>query len=170
MYCQRHPHVLAAIRERRRMAKAGIDWMISVCSRPAMYGLNPTFESVCALIQGYDAGRGDSVLDRFKMWLILEDGSRKLYNLQWSGLVLRRLFPDKTCLAVLSAEENERCIAELGRCLELYSEDLEFGEGVLYFRFLKFLMKSRNDGRGIREQVSLCEDRRNRRNGSANVS
>jgi hypothetical protein len=59
--------------------------------RPGMYLQEPTYDAICALVQGYDLACDGGTLVGFREWLItrLSFGN----NLTWSALVLHSAFP-----------------------------------------------------------------------------
>jgi hypothetical protein len=65
------------------------DLIIAICKRPQMWLGQPSFDAVCAMLQGYDLALWKAPLLGLRDWLVVRvDGWN---NLNWSGLALRCL-------------------------------------------------------------------------------
>ena len=88
-----------------------------ICLRPSMYVNPATYGSVCAFIDGFNAGRSGGPLMGLQQWLVVRvnDGN----NLHWSGLAQHALSPAPDHTA---RTEEERSIRALGHLLGEFFE------------------------------------------------
>jgi hypothetical protein len=72
---------------------ASWDEMIdAVSARSGMWVGQPKYSFVRCFVQGFGAGRGDDVLDRFQRWLSEQPQHQGVKNYAWWSLVLREVF------------------------------------------------------------------------------
>jgi hypothetical protein len=91
--------------------------------RPEMYGVQNSFHSFCAFLQGVDAGNDWQLFTGFREFLALRAGFGT--NLAWPGLILRLAFPEISSgvLDPLKDRGKERIAVDtLFRCLDEFLE------------------------------------------------
>ena len=91
--------------------------------RPEMYGVQNSFRSFCAFLQGVDAGNDWQLFTGFREFLALRVGFGT--NLAWPGLILRLAFPEISSgvLDPLKDPGKERIAVDtLFRCLDEFLE------------------------------------------------
>jgi hypothetical protein len=64
----------------------------AVAARSGMWVGRARYSLVRCFVQGYGAGRGDDVLDRFQRWLSEQPQHASVRNYAWWYLVLREVF------------------------------------------------------------------------------
>jgi hypothetical protein len=94
-----------------------------VRQRPEMYGVQNSFRSFCAFLQGADAGNDWQLFTGFREFLAVRAGIGT--NLTWPGLIVRLAFPGASSpmLDLLADPEQERVAVEmLFSCLDEFLE------------------------------------------------
>ncbi|MFD9219524.1 hypothetical protein ACFWDI_05725 [Streptomyces sp. NPDC060064] len=89
--------------------------------RPKMLGLDGSYVTVAAFVNGCDAGNSWRLLDGFAEWLAAELGEGT--NLSWQALILRYALPNgprPSPTSPLSARDNSRAVETLFRLLDEY--------------------------------------------------
>jgi hypothetical protein len=120
----------------------------SLCRHPGMYVNPPTYGSVCAYLDGFDAAKSGGPFMGLREWLVVR---RNDGNCLWWSALARSLMPDG------EATSEEQAIVELGHIL---SEFLQYrrtqGLTKIFHEYAKWLLRrSWYDGplRQRRDQV-----------------
>lgn len=133
-----------------RMRDPAFEEMIrSLCARPGMWVIPPSFATACAYIDGFNSARGGAPLLGFREWLVLklDDGN----NLHWIGLA-EWLIP---AAGPTDAGAEERRILALGGLIADYLRERDTG-GItkVYFDYGRWLLRQRWYDGPLREKRS----------------
>jgi hypothetical protein len=99
------------------------DFIRALLARPGMYVVPVTYEGLCAIIDGFDIGRGADDGKRFHGWLVAKMPGYG--NLHWPGIILAMAFPEvrSANYGLEDAVRQEIAIAKLGEIFEEYLQD-----------------------------------------------
>ena len=85
-----------------------------------MYLQEPSYQSVVALVLGYDMASEGGVLIGFREWLITRLATGN--NFAWPALVLRATFPDAVDVSAVVSANSEAQRRAIDRLFELIAE------------------------------------------------
>jgi hypothetical protein len=118
-----------------------------VSANPKGFGVDETYQSVSAFLNGCDAGNSWQLLNGFREWLVMELGYGS--NLPWKGLVLKIALTDQERIPVFDALEPHADEIARVKLFELLEKFWRFRESrgleQIYFDYREFL--SRKDSR-----------------------
>jgi hypothetical protein len=110
----------------------------SICARPGMWVIPPSFATVCAYLDGFNSARGGGPLLGFREWLVvkLDDGN----NLHWIGLAERLIAGQEPSEGLA----QERRILALGGLIGDYLRERD-RDGItkVYFDYGRWLLGKR---------------------------
>jgi hypothetical protein len=111
-----------------------------LCSRPGMYVHPPTVDTVCAFIDGFDAGRHGVLLLGFQQWLVVRTNGGN--NLHWSALAKRVLSAESASEADQGDERHQ--IRDMGRLIAEYLRYRdENGITKVFYDYGRWLLRKR---------------------------
>lgn len=108
-----------------KMLEKDVRLFIRACRQPLLFVQSPTFECVCAYIDGYDTATRGGCLQGFRHWLLSE--GVEWTNLPWWGLIRRYCFPNNDPSGSLTDAESNEALQALADHLERYLECLLSG-------------------------------------------
>jgi len=121
-----------------------IEFFKHIKTRTSMYIQPVKYDSVVALMTGYDLATDDFLLQGFHEWLVLKLGYRS--NFYWGRLILMLAFPETSLEELhgdkLSIEDREIAIATLFNELEefyLIKKDRNKGLRWIYAQYEEFV-------------------------------
>jgi hypothetical protein len=119
----------------------------SICARPGVWVIPPSFATVCAYIDGFNSARGGGPLLGFREWLVLklDDGN----NLHWIGLADRLISGDEHS----EGGGQEQRILALGRLIGDYLRERD-KDGItkVYYDYGRWLLRRRWYNGPLRKQ------------------
>ncbi|MYW05609.1 hypothetical protein [Streptomyces sp. SID3343] len=114
-----------------------------VSAHPRGFGVDETYQSVAAFVNGCDGGNSWQLLNGFREWLVMELGYGS--NLPWQGLVLKLALPDRERTSIYEALEPQVDEVVRAKLFELLEEFWRFRESCglerIYFDYREFLGK-----------------------------
>lgn len=93
-------------------------------ARPKMAGIDGSFASYAAFFRGWHIGGEARWPAAFQRWLADDEGTG--WNLGWEALILRRAFPDRSEMWLVSSPRNEE--EDRLACRTLFDKLREFDE------------------------------------------
>lgn len=116
-----------------------IQKFIELCRRPGMVGQSPSYETVCAFIDGYTSAQHGAPLEGFREFL-LSDGSG-WSNAPWWAIIRMRVVNDWHPLETLAPADEEEARQQLASALERYLDARkEGGIGLVFHRYNTWLL------------------------------